>query len=206
MRDKNLTHIQLSEEIERYLASRLCLPNSLTATVVNSPTLLDDDQWFFKYPKKFEELRGLICVVYFLNEEILKWRILGDLQMKTYSWLNRKQQIEIQLLLSSKSNCIEFLRKSRRFTSFELFGNILFTGCSQLKKLRCFKRVKLPPVRPLRKRGYDDKGSRRKSEDWLEKFDYSFILEQNRREKIRNLQIKHINRIIKQLEDSVNQV
>lgn len=202
MRDKNLTHIQLSEDIERYLASRLCLPNSLTATVVNSPTLLDGDVWYFSYPRKFEELRGLICVVWFLNEEILKWRILGDLLEKNYSWLNRKQQIEIHLLLSSKFHCVEFLRRSKRFTSHELFGNILYTGCRQLRQLKIFQRQRGPIVRPLRKRGYDDKGSRRKPEDWLEKFDYTFDLEHYRREKIQYLQLKHINRLLKQLEDS----
>jgi len=203
MRDKNLTHIQLSEEIESYLAFRLKLPNSLTATVVNSPTLLDGDDWNIVYPKKFEELRGFICVTWFLKEELLKWRILGDLLLKNFTWLNRKQQIEISLLLSSKKTCIEFLRKSKRFTSHELFGNILFNGCLQMKKLKCFRRTRGPIVYPLRKRGYDDKGSLRKKEDWLERFDSSFTSEQNRREKIRTLQLKTINRLIKQLENSV---
>lgn len=204
MRDKNLTHIQLSESIDKYLDLNLDLPISLTTTVVDSPTLLESSDWNFRYPRKFEELRGLICVTWFLQNEFLKWRILGDLLEKNFTWLNRKQQIEISILLSSKFTCIEFLRRTRRFSSHEFFGNILYSGCRSLRNLRISRVPKRPIQKTQRKRGYDDKGSRRKTEDWIERFDIGFTLEQNRREKIRTLQLKHIHSIIKQLENTEN--
>jgi beta-galactosidase beta subunit len=56
-------------------------------------------------------------------------------------------------------------------------------------------------VRPQRRRGYNDKGSLRPTEKWLESFDYSFTEEQNNKEKTLKLHKKTLTRLTKYLEE-----
>jgi len=198
MRDKNLNFIQFEKQVEDFLYRKLLLPELLRTAVVITPTFLE--QYFIVYPRKFKEIQGLIVISYYCPEP-LKWRIWLDLNEMSFSHLNEKQRIEIQILLSSKENMLKYLFLTNRYTSHEIFGNILGEGLKTLKFLRIYRRSTKIVYR-LRKRGYDDKGSLRPKEKWLPDSDYTFTDLQNEKEKRSQLRQSVINAILTSLENT----
>jgi hypothetical protein len=84
------------------------------------------------------------------------------LEEENYSRFNKKQQLEISILLSSKENCYKYLFLTERYTGNEIFGNILGNDLEDLKKET--KILFLPMQRARKKvfrRGPKDRGSRR---------------------------------------------
>lgn len=198
MRDKNLNFIQFEKQVEDFLYRKFLLPELLRTAVVITPTFLE--QYFIVYPRKFKEIQGLIVISYYCPES-LKWRIWLDLNEMSFSHLNEKQRIEIQILLSSKENMLKYLFLTNRYTSHEIFGNILGEGLKTLKFLRIYRRSTKIVYR-LRKRGYDDKGSLRPKEKWLPDSDYTFTNLQNEKEKRSQLRQSVINAILTSLENT----
>lgn len=200
MRDKNLTYSQFNIQLEKNLRN---LENKFNKffrrAVVDSPTFLSDENKI-SYPKDFRLLRALTIVHWFLPEES-RWRIFLDLTEMTLSHLNRKQRIEIQLLLSSKENCVRYLYATERYSSFEIFGNILGNDLRDLDNRMKIHSVKYILVQAQRKRGYDDHGSRKPNCKWLPTSDYSFDEYQNEKERKQNLELKLIARLSKIIEN-----
>jgi hypothetical protein len=113
-----------------------------------------------------------------------------DLKEKTFSQLNQKQRIEIQLLLESKEIMEIYLYETKRYTGSEIFGNILGNDLKDLLKyLKLRRNLKSKPKRVQRHRGYRDHGSRRPDHQWLPREDYSFTEYQNLKE--RKLKLQH---------------
>jgi len=197
MRDKNLNFIQFCEQFEKFVKRKTELPELLRTAVVDSTTFSED--FTIIYPKKFKEILGLILIHWYLPEKI-KWEIHLTLMEMSFSHLNEKQKTEIGLLLHSNEVCLIYLYCTDRYSSHEIFGNLLRIGFRTLKFLRIYPKDRRI-VRPKRKRGYDDKGSLRPKEKWLPVFDFTLTELQNEKEKKANLHERKINRLIKKLEN-----
>jgi hypothetical protein len=130
------------------------------------------------YPKSFRLLRALVISLWYLPDEI-KWRFLLDLQEMKFTWLNSKQRLELDILIASKETCEFYLFETKRYSSNELFGNILGNDLKDLnKELKVSYRRSPKPKKLVRRRGYKDHGARRPDDRWLPKHDFSFTEEQ----------------------------
>lgn len=200
MRDKNLTQPQFDIQLEN-LVTRITSEWFLTRAVLDIPNFQNPDEVAILYPRDFVGLRSLSIACWYLPDK-LKWRIFLDLREMSFSWLNWKQRIEILLNLERASVMRQYLYWTDRYTSRELFGNILGQQLKEtLSRLR-IKVRKLPkPRKRQRKRGYQDHGSRRPPHKWLPKFDSELTeihLEQDRK---LALQSKVIQTIVTSLEE-----
>lgn len=195
MRDKNLQFIQFNKQVEGFITKNLILPRMLRTAVVDNPTFLSTLN--FRLPRNFKETEGLIIVLYYLPET-LRWRLWLDLKERSFSNFNEKQKLEIKLMLSSKEEALSFLYLTQRYSSHEIFGNVIKTGLNTLRNLQV-SRISTVVKTVQRKRGYDDKGSLRPKEKWLPNFDISFTDCQNEKEKKLDHLHKKIDRIKKYL-------
>lgn len=190
---KEQFNIQLSETVQRVIQR---YDQFLTRPVFVSPTLRDDStplvEQTIRYPRNFRLLRTLSIIQWWFPEE-LHWRVLIDLQDKTFSWLNDGQKVVLSLLLKSKESCLFYLYWSNQFSGNELYGNILGNDLKDLfKEFKITKIKKLsPPRKAIRRRGYKDKGSRRPDHRWIPQYDFSLNEIQLRLEKERN-QSRHL--------------
>lgn len=199
MRDKNLNFIKFNIQFEKELRRNLndFSTKFFANNVLDSPTFLEN--FDIIYPRNFRMIRCL-CIFQWYFPEILHWRILLDLKEMKFAHLNEKQRIEIQLLLNSKETMITYLYETKRYSSFEIFGNILRNDCKELF-LSLNLKIRSRKVRKIqRKRGYQDHGSRKPAEKWLETYDFSFTERMNEIEARRYHLNKLTNRLIKILE------
>lgn len=190
-------NIQLSKKVISVVSdSGKFLSESVSAT----PTLLDDQSYSIHYPRNFRLLRALAISQWWFPE-ILHWRIWLDLTDMTFSWLSRKQIVELNVYLHSKEDCLKYLYWTDRFSGNEVFGNLLGKDLTEtLKVLKITRKVKRKPRKSIWRRGYRDHGSRRPLHRWLPSEDYSFDEYQVLLEKERELTNKLINRILTILE------
>lgn len=206
MRDKNLTLLKFNIQLSKAITSQLRDDKLLRTAVSDSPKCLSDDLVSISYPRDFAGLRALAIVQWSFPEN-LHWRILLDLREMQHSQLNEKQKLEISILLSSKEICYFYLYDTERYSSRELFGNILGNQLRELlKTLKIKEKVILKPKKAQRHRGYRDKGSRRPDHQWLESYDYDFIEYQNKLEKKRYLQDKYSNKLLQLLTEKLSTV
>lgn len=189
MRDKNLNFIQFSQSVEKQLNKKANhYSKDRRTSVIDSPTLVEN--YDLVLPRKFNEVRNLCVIVHFINEDFLKWKLRLDLENKITKF-DLKKQLELKLLLSSKEKMLTFLYETNKYSSHEIFGNIIGISLQDLNKVKFSKRT-TKVRRTQRKRGYDDKGSLRPREKWLECFDWSFTELQNEKERNLNVHLKTI--------------
>lgn len=208
MRDKNQSTKLLSfkSELERRARSQLS-ESSLRTAVSDTPTaqFLNQEQVLVNYPRDFASLRSLAVVHWYLPE-FLFWRIHLDLLGLSLSQFTNKQFLELQILLSSKENMVFYLFETKRYSSFEIFGNILGNQLQvSLKKLGIKERIPGPVARKERHRGYRDKGSLRPSHRWLESNDWTLTEKQNdleERKQIRQLMALRLTKIVEETRKS----
>jgi hypothetical protein len=197
MRDKNLSLETFSIQLEKTV-NRVCQLGHRfpTCTVLDSPTrLLTSEEISISYPRNFRLIRTLSIIQWYLPED-LHWRIFLDLKEEKFSQFNFKQKVELDILLSSKENCEFFLYETKRYSSSEIFGNILGNDLRELNKtLKISRRRKRKPLKAVRRRGYKDHGTRRPSDRWLPTDDFSLTIEQNSLENFQD----HYNSLIKRL-------
>jgi hypothetical protein len=80
----------------------------------------------------------------------------------SFSWLNFKQKVEIQIYLSSKENMKKYLYYTDRYSGNEIFGNLLKNDFLSLsKKFKISSEYYPRPKKKVFRRGPKDKGSRR---------------------------------------------
>lgn len=197
MRDKNLNFIQFNESVEKFVGKKLHFPKDRRTAVIDNPTLLE--QYSIVLSNKYKDIEAVCIVVHFIPEIALRYRLLLDLEIKL-SKFDLKKQLKLKLLLDSRQTCLSFLYETKEVTSYEIFGNILNLGCKLLNNLKLIKRS-TKVVKAQRKRGYDDKGSQRPKEKWLETFDVSFTNLQNEKEKKIDLHRKTLDYLIKYLKE-----
>lgn len=198
MRDKNLNQIQFNIQLERKIKSSFLTDEKfLTRPVFVTPTrCLDPEEFSISYPRNFRLLRTLSIVQWFFPSS-LHWRVFLDLKEKSFSFLNRKQRLEIQILLSSKEDCLKYLYRTERYSGSEIFGNFLGNDLRELEKVLRIKRKRYPKSwKKIQRCEYKDKGSRRPVHLWREKFDYSFTEYQNEKEKENLLLQRTLDRIL----------
>jgi hypothetical protein len=196
MRDKNLNFIQFSAAVENFIESKHKISKDRRTTVVNSPTLLEE--FYLVLPRKFMDFRNICITLHYIKEEPLRYRILLDMEERLTRF-DSKKQLELKLLLHSKETMLKFLYLTRKYSSHEIFGNLINKGIQSLNNLK-LKRRNTKILKTQRKRGYDDKGSLRPKEKWLEKYDFSFTTCQNEKEKKQYLHQKSITKLLKYLE------
>jgi hypothetical protein len=175
---------------------------SPTRQVFDTPTLLlEDSKVLIVYPRNFRLLRALAVSQWYFPEE-LHWRILLDLEEMSFNWLNRKQKLELHILISSRRNCEVYLYETKRYSGSEIFGNILGNDLRDLKKnLKIQRRKPKKPRRPVRRRGYKDHGARRPDDRWLPSNDVSLTEEQVRLEQETDHYTFVIARLLRYLEN-----
>jgi hypothetical protein len=200
MRDKNLTLIQFVEQYEKFVNRKLKLPELLRTAVIDSPTFTED--YKILIPRNFRDLRALVAVHWYFPGSLF-WYYHLELKDCKLNHLNFKQKVEINLMLESREIMLYYLYRTKRLTSFEIFGNILGTAIRNTRYLKVFKRSK-KIINPIRKRGYDDKGSLRLPETWLPDYDFSLTEQQNRKELRSYLTTRKIDSIKKYLEKNLS--
>lgn len=200
MRDKNLSYSQFNIQLMKTLKKEISdFSQFFRRAVVVSPTL-SLESYYFRYPKDFRLLRALAIIQWYFPEEF-HWRIYLDLTEKSHSQLSSKQRIELSLLLSSEDNCKKFLFETKRYSSNEIFGNILKNDMQDLLKNLKISRRNLKVKRTQRRRGYNDKGSRKPDWKWLPTQDFSFTEYQNMKERKLNQELKTIQLLQKYLRE-----
>jgi hypothetical protein len=123
-----------------------------------------------------------------------------DLKERNFAFLNEKQRIEIQLLLNSKETMLTYLFETKRYSLREIFGNVLRNDCKELFQTLSLKKRIRKIRKTQRRRGYQDHGSRKPAEKWLETYDISFTERMNEIEARRYHLNKLTDRLIKILE------
>lgn len=199
MRDKNLNFKQFNIQFEKELRRNLTdfSTKFFASNVLDSPNLLEEFEII--YPHNFRTLRCL-CIFQWYFPDILHWRILLDLKERNFAFLNEKQRIEIQLLLNSKETMLTYLFETKRYSLREIFGNVLRNDCKELFQTLSLKKRTRKIRKTQRRRGYQDHGSRKPAEKWLETYDISFTERMNEIEARRYHLNKLTDRLIKILE------
>jgi len=190
MRDKNQNYIQFSLSVEKYVRGKLNISSFLRPPVVNTPTVPEGFQIIL--PKKFHQVEQLVLIHWFLPDNI-KYHIHLDLWTKNFNNFNRKQQIQLRIMLNSKEDCLSWYYRTERISTHEFWGTL---GQSCKLQLEWFIEKKV--IRKTqRKRGYDDKGGMKSEDKWLPKHDFSFTNKQNEIERLYNLQNKTIDFVLR---------
>lgn len=201
MRDKNLNFSQFNIQLEKNCRKWTNHPfhQFFASYVLATPTLQNKSDYKVNYPKNFRLMRSLCILLWYFPEES-KWSVWLDLKGMSFSHFNRKQKLEIQILLMSKEIMVQYLYRTNRYTSNELFGNFLGNDAKELfKTLKAFE-VKTQVKRTVRRRGYKDHGSRKPDEKWLPDSDCSFNEYQNEKERKQYLFNSTLSRLRKILE------
>jgi hypothetical protein len=125
--------------------------------VVDSPTFPVGDATFRLKSLKSKELFELALVSWYLPEEI---GVLLRLDLENIAPKLEDEdfhKVPLMIVLSSKAEALLFLQETNLWSTQEFFGNYLLPGL--LRKLRPL-RLSSKVVKPQRKRGYHDHGSR----------------------------------------------
>lgn len=199
MRDMNLTYLIFKEQFEQQLNKKLSKEVTenikiLRSAVIDNPTFLREFE--IRLPSKFYQIRGL-CLIWDHLPENLQYEIFLQLEEKIKHF-DFKKQLELKSLIDPETRC-KFLFLTRRYSSHQIFGNLIFDSIESLKFIK-IRRKSTKVKKPQRKRGYDDKGTLRSYDIWCHRwtpsFDWSLTELQNKQEKIQNLQEKHLFKLI----------
>jgi hypothetical protein len=179
--DKNF--MKLSSEVRRtvirqwesYQKASPCNLHPSTGNFTSSKLIL---------PKSRRHLRALGIACWYLPDKI-KWEIILQMSEKPFSldFLNKGLEISLELrcLVESEEQMISYLFYF--INPRELFGTILQEDLKEALEALVIKEEQKGPVRrPIRRKGYKDKGSWRLPHCWMEKFDLSFTEQQNQKE------------------------
>jgi hypothetical protein len=106
MRDKNLSLQKFNIQLRRTISSFLEDDKVLRTAVSDSPKWLLDSDFRVILPKDFNSLRSLAISHWYISNDQLFWEIhLSLMEENSRSQLNRKQKIELEILISSKEIC-----------------------------------------------------------------------------------------------------
>lgn len=213
MRDKNPSfkqfYIQLEKTCQKCLESKPFV-KFFASAVPATPTLQTlRPEAKIRYPRTYRATRTL-CILHWWMPEVVFWQVHLDLGEKSFEHFNQKQQLELKILLESREICSTYLFESKRFSSNELFGNYLGNDVRELEM--SLKWTWVLPARAkmkVRRRGYQDKGSRRPLTKWRPTSDWTLTEEQNVKERRRyhNTQTAHrLFRILRTLFDQYEDV
>lgn len=174
MRDRNLEFIKFKEESNRILKrfiSKSKSIKSLRNQILDNPTLLSSTGRI-RIPKKEKEFLFLLLASDHLEKEVQDLLFLEKCEHKMQ---NSEYELVGQMIVEhSTSYALRYI--------FEEWKSEVFFGwiCDQkeIKVFLKFPRYKKIPEK-IRRRGYQDHGSRRPDTKWMETSDYSFTDLQN---------------------------
>lgn len=176
----------LKREIEKFVTQRLDSRQNASLDKLHPS---EDFDFILKLPRTFRERRALSIACWFLPKEysFLKWKLILELQdLKDNTDFSNKgllNSVQQRLLSDSEFFCLECLNSELFFSKRELFGTILQEDLKKaffnLRIVYESNRVK----RKIRRKGYQDHGTWRSPDRWLEQFDFTFNDEQNLYEK-----------------------
>lgn len=194
MRDRiHSTYLDFKEEVEKRAELVITDQHSLLRPhVIDIPTFQLSD-YTVRYPRSFRLLRTLAILQWWFPEN-LHYRIWLDMCQMRFSWLNEDQRVELFVLLSDKEICLRSLYLT--YTGNEVFGNLIGNDVQDLRKELKFSKFHYKYRPTQRKRGYDDKGSRRRAGTWLPDSDFSLTALWVQREEELTHQTKSIDFII----------
>lgn len=186
MRDMNLTYAVFKEQYRKQSERKFSIlsskdSNILRNAVVTNPTF----QWEYDIhiSSKFNDVRGL-CLYWEKLPENIRYEIYFLLLDKIKKF-DFKKQVELESLLDPETRII-FLFLSKKYSSYEIFGNLLHLGLEAIRKIKYKKKCK-KVKKPQRKRGYHDKGILRCFAIWNHKWkpssDFSLTELQNQIER-----------------------
>lgn len=199
MRDKNLTPEQLEVQLGRNFSRKL--ENLvLTEAVFVNPNL----QYKISLgplPTKLRKLEALILASYFATDEALGFYLREEIREKITQF-DLYDRLRLEILLScQKSGLIKYLYLDESITERTLFGNIVPAGVEAFNNLKFSRRKLRKPEKPVYRRGYKDKGSRRPESSWLPSEDFTFTEFQNEKERIEDLYKSYLDQVLEILKN-----
>lgn len=201
MRDKNPSfkqfYIQLEKTCQKCLDSKYFI-KFFASSVLATPTPLTLMPLVkVRYPRTFRAIRAL-CILHWWMPEKVFWQIHLDLSEMSFEHFNQKQQLDLKILLESREICSTYLYESDRFTSNQIFGNFLGNDTLELQRvLKWTWSYQHKAKKKVRRRGYQDKGSRRPLTKWKPTFDWTLTEEQNVKEEIRYRRTRTAHRLFR---------
>jgi hypothetical protein len=135
-----------------------------------------------KFPRNFRQLRALAIASWYLPDW-LKYEVILHLSTDFIYSLDIKAKgfqlsLELGCLSYSEEVMLSWIEEGRLSTRV-LFGTVLQEDLvDALRSLEIFEEQQGPVVRPIRRKGYKDKGTWKSPDRWTEHFDFSFNQEQ----------------------------
>lgn len=185
--------IQISRRIQETLDG--------TTHVFVNPTLLEDPSCRYDgviFSKKYLDIATLILISWFSD---YFQGFEGYVRFEISEYLERNLLFpELDASLFSKEIVLYVLfNYSKIHNPNELFGNLLSRERIQRVLSKTYLRFLTlrKPRRPVRRRGYKDKGSARPSHLWIPRSDWYFTEEQNQIEEKRELYHQTVTTIVR---------
>lgn len=208
MRDMNLTYAVFEKQYKKQSERKFSIicskesKNILRSAVVTTPTF-PESLYSLVVNNRYKTVRGL-CLFWERFPENIRYE-LYFLLLEKIKKFEVKKQLELNLLIEPDLRLI-YLFQTKRYTSHEIFGNLLQEGIQAIGSILLRKRSQ-KVIKPQRKRGYDDKGTLRCfaiwNEKWKPSFDWTFTEHQNRLERKQIRQEKHLLNIKKLLRELI---
>lgn len=189
MRDKPFYQKQFLEQLEIFFNRKSPRITELKNHVIVNPNFLSENYLVLPY-----DLKGILALSigsWWVPKE-LGFLIREDIREKRLKRFNLEDQFLIEICLTRRAYCLNFLNETRIWHSRDFFGNFTEEIMKRLNRLR-FRRIDTKVVHPERKRGYDDHGSRVEDSRWLPKSDWSLTDQQNAIEEQRKSQEDTLN-------------
>lgn len=137
-------------------------------------------------PRKFRELRALAIACWYFPDW-LKFEIILQLSVDnifSLDWKNKGLELSLELSLLSSSEQLMLSYLNCYINRRELFGTILQEDLQRaLSEIKIIPEKNGPVVRPIRRKGYKDKGTWRPPHRWLPTDGFLLRKEQEEKEK-----------------------
>lgn len=171
MRDTRIDSTKFCNLVERNITKMCNLDlNLLRNQVVDNSISRPGTMTFELKNLTMKDFVRLAIFSHYAPKEI-GWVLRMDLEEYS-SKFSLEDRTLCQQFLSSKTNMLMFLLETNLWHTRDFFGNILHKNF-QLDRFLKIKKYNTKVIKPQRKRGYHDKGSRRESHKWLPSRDIS---------------------------------
>jgi hypothetical protein len=138
-----------------------------------SPNFTGNFRTLYGKRSKEEEIILLGVIHWYLEDS---WRVLVNLWLSEVE-LQKENRVLLDFVLKGK--CFAMMWFTQRYHTREFYGNVKKTLVRLLENLQPILKAPTVPKKVQRKRGYQDHGSLRPAEKWLETHDWSLTELQN---------------------------
>lgn len=197
MRDKNQNPDELNIQLGRICRKKNLQSLRLTEAVFVNPNL-EYRITIGPLPRTLWELKALILISYFCDDEAVGFFLREEIREHLHFSLEDSLSLEI-LLCGEKNVVLNYFYLNEEISNRTFFGNLVPLGIELFNNLRFIRRKLGPVVKPVYRRGYKDKGSLRPVTKWLPSYDWTFVEEQNRRERIKDQYSEYLKQVLELL-------